>query len=147
MCWNLDKFVLDTNLNLVYLLPKDGTGMPKHVWSVKERTFVYSETCALIWFYRWKLSKMHGLCNFKISPLVNFWRRLTLVLTAIQYSFLYAIFTRTSQLHPYRPNVLSYSVIKTKSCYKLLLIFVLTANKNVPYIVFGKLQRSLCYSR
>jgi len=51
-------------LNLVYELPEAGTHMPKHVGEVKGCTFMYvCILCAVTWFYKWMLSKMHGITS------------------------------------------------------------------------------------
>ena len=60
--------------------------------------------------------------------------------TATHYSFLYANITRAFQLHSRRPSALSYRVTKNKSCYKLLIIFVLHSYKNVPIMYLANIS-------
>jgi hypothetical protein len=43
-----------------------------------EKTYFYVRcNCPLTWFYKWKLSKMHELCNFTIPQLVCYCRQWT----------------------------------------------------------------------
>jgi hypothetical protein len=83
-------------------------GWHRHAETFKSSEITYFYVlcnCALTWFYKWKLNKMHGLCNFTIPHQVNYWRQSTqaLLLHTIQsfmpISPMLPSFTRVVQMH------------------------------------------------